>query len=89
MVKSFHKITEKKPPQVQIGICFLDQEGSVVPNMSLTSRSSSGVPGTVHGLLSAWRDHGSGNIRIQQLLAPAIKLAEKGFLLSKASSRFI
>ena len=61
---------------------FLDNNGSVIPGMSLTSRASSGVPGTVHGLLSAWSDHGSGNIRLQQLLSSAIRLAEKGFLLS-------
>ena len=62
---------------------FLDETGSVIPQMSLMSRASSGVPGTVHGLLTAWKDHGSGNIRLQQLLAPAIKLADKGYVLSK------
>ena len=61
---------------------FLDNNGSVIPGMSLSSRASSGVPGTVHGLLSAWSDHGSGNIGLQQLLSSAIKLAEKGYLLS-------
>ena len=67
---------------------FLDKDGLVIPGMSLTSRASSGVPGTVHGLLSAWSDHGSGNIRLQQLLAPAIKLADKGYILSKRRADF-
>ena len=81
--KIFSQDHREKAPSQSNRDMFLNQDGSVVPNMSLSSRSSSGVPGTVHGLLSAWKDHGSGNIRIQQLLAPAIKLAEKGFLLSK------
>ena len=81
--KIFSQDHREKAPSRSNRDMFLNQDGSVVPNMSLASRSSSGVPGTVHGLLSAWKDHGSGNIRIQQLLAPAIKLAEKGFLLSK------
>ena len=64
---------------------FLDENGDVIPKMSLNSRASSGVPGTVHGLLSVWSDHGSGNIRLQQLLSSAIRLAEKGFYLSPVS----
>jgi gamma-glutamyltranspeptidase/glutathione hydrolase len=81
--KIFSQDHREKAPSSSNRDMFLDQNSLVIPNMSLATRSSSGVPGTVHGLLSAWKDHGSGNIRIQQLLAPAIKLAEKGFLLSK------
>jgi Gamma-glutamyltransferase len=65
---------------------FLDENSAVIPKMSLQSRASSGVPGTVHGLLSIWSDHGSGNIRLQQLLSSAIKLAEKGFYLSHSQA---
>ena len=81
--KIFTQDHREKAPSKSNQDMFLDKNGSVIPNMSLTSRASSGVPGTVHGLLTAWSDHGSGNIRLQQLLSPAIKLAEKGFLLSK------
>ncbi len=81
--KIFTQDHREKAPSKSNQNMFLDKNGSVIPSMSLASRASSGVPGTVHGLLTAWSDHGSGNIRLQQLLSPAIKLAEKGFLLSK------
>ena len=80
--KVFSQDHREKAPSRSDRDMFLDNNGSVIPGMSLTSRASSGVPGTVHGLLSAWSDHGSGNIRLQRLLSSAIRLAEKGFLLS-------
>jgi len=61
---------------------FLDSKGEVIDNMSLRTRAASGVPGSVDGLLKAWRDHGSGNISRRELLASAISLAERGFELS-------
>ena len=61
---------------------FLNDSGNVVPGMSLYSRASSGVPGTVDGLIRILKDYGSGKISLTEVLAPAIKLAEKGFLLS-------
>ena len=79
----FSQDHREKAPLKSTKNMFLDKEGLVIPRMSLATRASSGVPGTVHGLLSAWSDHGSGNIRLQQLLAPAIKLADKGYTLSK------
>jgi len=61
---------------------YLDESGDVVKGKSLFGHFASGVPGSVDGLLKAWRDHGSGNITLNQLLAPAIKLADRGFDLS-------
>ena len=84
----FSQDHREKAPLKSTKDMFLDKDGLVIPGMSLTSRASSGVPGTVHGLLSAWSDHGSGNIRLQQLLAPAIKLADKGYILSKRRADF-
>ena len=71
--KIFTQDHREKAPSKSNHDMFLDKNGSVIPYMSLTSRAASGVPGTVHGLLTAWSDHGSGNIRIQQLLSSAIK----------------
>ena len=61
---------------------FLDSNGEVIDNMSLRTRAASGVPGSVDGLLKAWRDHGSDNISRRELLASAIALAERGFELT-------
>ncbi len=61
---------------------FLDERGNVIDGLSLRSALSSGVPGTVDGLLKMWNDHGSGNISREALLAPAIRLADDGFSIS-------
>ena len=61
---------------------FLDSNGDVIDNMSLRTRAASGVPGSVDGLLKAWKDHGSGNISRRELLVSAIALAERGFELT-------
>lgn len=61
---------------------YLDNNGNIINNISLYTRKASGVPGSVDGLLKAWEEHGSGNISRKELLAAAITLAEKGFILS-------
>ena len=52
----------EKAPQNAHRNMFLNDSGNVIPGMSLYSRASSGVPGTVDGLIRALEDHGSGNI---------------------------
>lgn len=42
------------------------------------------VPGTVAGMEMAWKKYGSNKISWADLLAPAIRLAEKGFILDEA-----
>ena len=61
---------------------FLDSNGNVIDDMSLRTRASSGVPGSVDGLLKAWENYGSGRLSYREILAPAITLAERGFELS-------
>ena len=77
----------EKAPAAAHRDLFLNDSGNVVPGMSLFSRAGSGVPGTVDGLIRALADHGSGNITLRQALAPAIRLAEKGFELSHYEAR--
>lgn len=61
---------------------FLDAHGDVVEGLSLRSPLASGVPGSVAGLLRAWADYASGAITREELLAPAIALAEDGFAIT-------
>ncbi len=62
---------------------FLDRNGNVIKDMSLYTHRASGVPGSVAGLIEAWKKFGSGKITPRQLLEPAIILAEKGFTISE------
>ena len=72
----------EKAPAAAYRDMFLDDNGSVIKDMSLKTRASSGVPGSVDGLLKAWSKYGSGNISLRELLYPSISLAERGFKLS-------
>lgn len=56
---------------------FLDSQGQVIANKSTTSSSASGIPGLVAGVLEVQRRF--GKLNRQQVLGPAITLAEQGF----------
>lgn len=56
---------------------YLDETGEVIPFQSLIGARAAGVPGTVLGM---WEVHQKfGSLPWQDLLAPAIELAEQGF----------
>jgi gamma-glutamyltranspeptidase/glutathione hydrolase len=66
---------------------YLDASGAVVPGLSTDGYLSVGVPGTVKGLEAArskW-----GTMTREALLAPAIDLAERGFVLTDADIKII
>jgi gamma-glutamyltranspeptidase/glutathione hydrolase len=58
---------------------YIDKNGAVIKDMSSRTHSASGVPGSVAGLITAWRYYGSGEITLKQLLKPAIQLSKHGF----------
>ncbi len=58
---------------------YLDEQGNVIPNLSLYGILSSGVPGTVDGMWQAHQKYGSKTW--QELLKPAISLAEAGYIV--------
>ncbi|MGD8837475.1 MAG: gamma-glutamyltransferase [Desulfobacteraceae bacterium] len=59
---------------------FLGADGNVDQTLSRFSHASAGVPGTVAGLALALKKYGT--ITLAQSLAPAIELAEKGFVVT-------
>lgn len=59
---------------------YLDENGNVIPNESLSTLNASGVPGTVAGLTYALEKYGTQ--KSADVLNPAIELAEKGFPIS-------
>ncbi len=58
---------------------YLDPKGNVVPGMSLRGFTAVAVPGTVAGLERAREQYGT--MARERLLAPAIRLADEGFVL--------
>ena len=60
---------------------FLDARGKVVSNRSLDGYLAVGVPGTVMGLETARQKYGTLSRAV--LIAPAIQLAEEGFVLTQ------
>ncbi|MDQ7816133.1 MAG: gamma-glutamyltransferase [Melioribacteraceae bacterium] len=59
---------------------FLDSLGNYNPDASQLGWKSSGVPGTVHGLITALEKYGS--LSLSDVIQPAIDLAEEGFKLT-------
>jgi gamma-glutamyltranspeptidase/glutathione hydrolase len=64
---------------------YLDAQSNVIPEKSTYSHQAVGIPGTVAGLELAHKRFGS--LPWQQLLAPAIQLAEKRFHSQSASGQ--
>ena len=63
---------------------YLDKVGNPIMEMSQTSPSSSGVPGTIAGLFASLS---YAKLPFAKLIAPAIQLAEKGFALSESQAK--
>jgi len=64
---------------------FLGKDGNVDQALSRFSHISAGVPGTVAGLALALEKYGT--ISLADSLAPAIELAEKGFVVTPRFSK--
>ncbi|MFC4279645.1 gamma-glutamyltransferase [Thalassotalea piscium] len=58
---------------------YLDKNKEVIPNLSVYGILSAGVPGTVEGMWQAHKKYGTKPWK--ELLAPAINLAVKGFIV--------
>ena len=59
---------------------YLDAQRNVIPNSSTLGYKSVAVPGSVAGLTYAEKKY--GKLGLKAVIAPAIKLAEDGFVLS-------
>ena len=70
----------EKAPAAASRDMYLDAQGKVVPGMSLIGYKASGVPGSVAGLTYAQKHY--GKLTLAEDMAPAIKLATEGYVLS-------
>ena len=78
--KTFIDFREKAPLAATAGM-FLDASGNVIPGLSTRGHLAVAVPGTVSGLEYAREKYGT--LARSQLIAPAITLAERGFVLAQ------
>lgn len=63
-----------------------DGKAGKIPNRSVHSVT---VPGAAAGWVDTVETFGSGVLSLEQILAPAIDLAERGFPVSELSSTFV
>ena len=78
----FVNFREKAPAAATPEMWQLDAEGNVIGNQKSIGGKSVGIPGNVRGMEYAFENYGSGNVTWQDVLAPAIDLAENGFLVT-------
>ena len=60
---------------------YLDEKGEPIKKLSRVTHLAAGVPGTVRGLAYALEKYGT--LSLAETLAPAIELAENGFVVSE------
>lgn len=78
--KTFLDFREKAPLAATADM-YLDKQGNVIPEASSRGHLAVGVPGTVSGMELARSKYGT--FKREDLIAPAIKLAEDGFVLEQ------
>jgi gamma-glutamyltranspeptidase / glutathione hydrolase len=71
----------EKAPAAATEKMYLDAQGNVVPDLSLKGYLASGVPGSVLGLDTLLQKYGT--MKREDVMAPAIRLAEEGFILNQ------
>ncbi|HSR18990.1 MAG TPA: gamma-glutamyltransferase, partial [Ignavibacteriaceae bacterium] len=66
---------------------FLDENENYIPELSISGTTSTGVPGSVAGLIYALEKYGT--MTLHEVIQPSIDLAEKGFVLDYAEAQSI
>jgi gamma-glutamyltranspeptidase / glutathione hydrolase len=77
----------EKAPAAASRDMYLDAKGDVIPRMSLVGYRASGVPGTVAGLAYAQKHY--GRLSLAEDMAPAIRLASEGYVLSAGEAALL
>src|SRR5438874_1700444 len=70
----------EKAPAAATPNMYLDAQGNVIEDASVAGYKAIGVPASVAGL--AYAQNKFGKLSLQQVMAPAIKLAREGFALA-------
>jgi gamma-glutamyltranspeptidase/glutathione hydrolase len=84
--RSFIDFREKAPLAATANM-YLDAQGNVVPGLSTRGHLAVAVPGTVAGLEYIRQKYGT--MPRQALIDPAIRLAERGFVLEQGDAELL
>lgn len=71
---------EKAPASASENM-YLDSAGKVIAGMSISTHASSGVPGSVDGMVEAHQKY--GHLNWAELVQPAVDLARNGFKITR------
>ena len=71
----------ERAPQAATANMYLDAKGNIIPDASITGYTAIGVPGSVAGMVYAEKKY--GKLALAKVMAPAIKLASQGFVLTE------
>jgi gamma-glutamyltranspeptidase/glutathione hydrolase len=77
----------EKAPAAASRDMYLDAQGNIIPRLSLLGYKASGVPGSVAGMVYAQKHF--GKLTLAEDMAPAIRLATEGFVLTDAEARML
>ena len=64
---------------------YLDEAGNVIPKLSTVGGMAVGIPGAVAGILEVHKK--MGTLPLEQLMQPAIDLAENGYMVTEKQAR--
>ena len=78
----FVNFREKAPAAATPDMWQLDAEGNVIGNQKAIGGKSVGIPGNVKGMEYAFEKYGSGNVTWEEVIAPSVKLAEEGYIVT-------
>ena len=77
----------EKAPMKASRDMFLDAEGNVIKDKSIIGGMAVGVPGTIAGIFAVHQKLGS--LPIEELLAPVIELARKGYVITEKEAAIL
>jgi gamma-glutamyltranspeptidase / glutathione hydrolase len=83
--KTYFVDYREKAPAAATANMYLDAKGNVIENASTVGYKAVAVPGSVAGMVYAQKTYGM--LTLAQVMAPAINLAEDGFVLAAEDAR--
>jgi len=77
----------EKAPAAATADMYLDAKGNIIKGLSTSGPKASGVPGSVAGLALAEKKY--GKLGLKKVMAPAIRLAREGYVLSEQEANYM